>query len=172
MTNTKSSDLVRFYRDNAALSGGKSLSDILALDDGRLEEIHDYIQWLFPLQESSMFNPWAPLVTKEDQEAFRKIPELKKRLFNAALRMFNFYGFKWQTNGDIVPQNFDQQFARWGFPGNHNHLRITRMLKSLCLLGQRPLALAFFKALTKVYHGDGKGKITVETFNFWKAAVK
>ena len=65
------SNLVAFYRENAPDSEGRTLSQLWAWDDERLEEVHDYIQWLFPLPEPSQFNPDAPLLTPQDIEAFK-----------------------------------------------------------------------------------------------------
>ncbi|MBD2136681.1 hypothetical protein H6F32_03540 [Anabaena sp. FACHB-1237] len=36
--------------------------------------------------------------------------------------------------------------------GNHNHLRITRILKSLCLLGLKKYTQSLFKCLTEIYN--------------------
>src|SRR5687767_14960180 len=61
--------IVEFYsggRDSA----GRTLDEILAWDDDRLEAIHDYIQWLFPTRQPSGVNPFAPLVTDATVRAF------------------------------------------------------------------------------------------------------
>ena len=56
------SPVVAFYRGEMPDSQGRRLADIQAWDDERLEIVHDYIQWLFPLPERSAFNPKAPLL--------------------------------------------------------------------------------------------------------------
>ena len=68
------SPLVRFYRGDAPDARGRTLDDILAWDDEQLEAVHDYIQWLFPLDEPSRFNPDAPLLTPADRVAFLQPP--------------------------------------------------------------------------------------------------
>ena len=57
--------IVRFYRGTGFDARGRSLDEVLAWDDERLEDVHDYIQWLFPLDEPSQFTPHAPLLTAE-----------------------------------------------------------------------------------------------------------
>ena len=184
------SELVRFYRDGAALAGGKSLADILKLEDARLEDCHDYVQWLFPIPEKSMFNPWAPALTAADQKVMREDLTIQVRLLSACQRLMAFLGFNivWDTNGFdpkcfdpiYIPKiqriqqadNFPTQFSRWAYPNNHNHYRITRILRCLSLLGQKPAAKAFFKTLSDLNAGDSKGKISAETFEFWKKAIK
>jgi Opioid growth factor receptor (OGFr) conserved region len=57
---------------------------------------------------------------------------------------------------------------------NHNHLRITRILKSLRLLGLEAEATAFFVCLADIYHvesGKDAPGISDETLTFWKAAA-
>jgi hypothetical protein len=44
-------------------SRGRSIEWVLALSDDELESIHDYIQWLFPLQTRSGAQPLAPVLT-------------------------------------------------------------------------------------------------------------
>src|SRR5271170_564607 len=41
--------LVAFYRGGYTDNGG-TLDQMLSWDDARLESVHDYIQWLFPLR--------------------------------------------------------------------------------------------------------------------------
>ncbi|KAI0475557.1 hypothetical protein GGR56DRAFT_646404, partial [Xylariaceae sp. FL0804] len=66
---------------------------------------------------------------------------------------------------------------RWVCPVDHNHLRITRMLRSLRVLGLRAEAAAFFAALRRVYDastaaeggwGDG---ISGRSMGFWERAA-
>src|SRR5262245_5587601 len=64
------SRLLDFYRGEGTDAEGRRLDDILAWRDGRLEAVHDFIQWLFPLPEPSRFNPDAPLLTPHDIAAF------------------------------------------------------------------------------------------------------
>lgn len=55
--------------------------------------------------------------------------------------------------------------------GNHNHLRISRILKSLGILGLHREARELFAALQRVYtmHADAIGN---ETYHFWRSAVE
>jgi hypothetical protein len=51
------SRLLDFYRGVGADTEGRRLEDILAWPDDDLEEVHDFIQWLFPLPEPSRASP-------------------------------------------------------------------------------------------------------------------
>eukprot|EP00435_Cladocopium_sp_Y103_P068359 s2_g31.t1 len=44
---------------------GRMLDDILRWDDRTMEAVHDYVQWIFPTDEASMFNSQAPLLSPE-----------------------------------------------------------------------------------------------------------
>jgi hypothetical protein len=54
------SRLTDFYRGAGSDSEGRSLADLWNLSDDEMEDIHDFIQWMFPLREPSRFNPDAP----------------------------------------------------------------------------------------------------------------
>jgi hypothetical protein len=59
---------------------------------------------------------------------------------------------------------------RW----NHNHLRLTRLLRSMRLLGLEREAESLWGALRHLYKGGKSGgslSITDETFAFWKRAA-
>lgn len=94
--------LIRFYdpeiRGKDAV--GRTLDEILAWEDSRLETCHNYIQMLFPLPEGSIFNMQAPIITREVMEAFRERDELKGRLRESFQRILKFYGFKIKVDGE------------------------------------------------------------------------
>lgn len=62
MPNVESQDILSFYQGKSPDSEGRMLENIWSWDYQELEYTHDYIHWLFPLKESSRFNPNAPLL--------------------------------------------------------------------------------------------------------------
>jgi hypothetical protein len=151
-------------------AAGRTLDEILSWDDGRLEAVHDYIQWLFPTRQPSGVNPFAPLVTDDTIRAFERDATLRKRLRLAFDRMLAFYGLHW--NGERVEideRQFPLRSPVWLHQGNHNHLRLTRIMDSLATLGLHTEALALQRCLIKdVCAGPGAGKISRETIAFWR----
>ncbi len=144
------------------------VQEILGWSNDRLESVHDYIQLLFPLQEPSPVNPAAPVLDDETISVFRASPELMGTLRESFLRMLKFYGLHYE-NGEVRrAPDFRERAANWLHPGNHNHLRITRILKCLGLLGLEPEAGAFFTALQSIYK-EFPNRITGRTFQFWRA---
>ncbi len=68
---------------------------------------------------------------------------------------------------------FPERARNWLRPFNHNHLRLTRIMDSLSTLGLRDEARALQRCLVEdIYHGPGKGKISEETRDHWRDAVR
>ena len=173
--------IVRFYDPNVQAKDrrGRTRSSILAWSDDELEYHHDYIQLLFPLPEGSPFNPSAPVIDEATFNAFRSRLELQTQLRASLQRMLRFYGFQFATvtasgNGAqelqvVNGSNYPEASRNWVRRFNHNHLRITRILRSLRVLGLENEALELFKALKRVYEG---GKIGQKSMMFWTRAIE
>jgi hypothetical protein len=174
---SESSWIIRFYEGEAPDDRGRSLEQIWRWPDEKLERVHDYIQWLFPLPEPSSFNPEAPTLDEETIREFRRRPELRAKLRSSFLRMLAFYGFELIEENPlrVVPaESFAERSRNWLTPSNHNHLRITRILRSLRLAGLGDEAVAFFRCLAVLYEKESSSpepRITEETFGYWRAAA-
>lgn len=168
---SRESLLERFYRGDGTDSEGRRLEDILRWDDQTLEYVHDFIQWLFPLDERSAVNPDAPLVTRVDRDAFAADETLAANLRRAFARMLAFYGFRLNETEGLVErdEHWPSRSRVWLRPHNHNYLRQTRIIKSLTLLGQPALARAFGEALLKEYE-RAPDVIGPTTAGFWRRA--
>lgn len=164
-----SGKILHFYRGGQD-DDGRTLDEILGWPDEELEAVHDFIQWLFPLPEQSGANPSAPVLDAATIEVFRGSKDLQQRLRQSFLRMLRFYGL--ELHDGVVQQaaNFSARSANWLNPGNHNHLRLTRMLRSLRLLGLTAESAALYRALSEIYrsHSDC---ITQRTYQFWTGAA-
>ena len=170
--------IVRFYDPHlkAPDAQGRSLSEILSWSDSRLEFSHDYIQTLFPLPERSPIDPSAPVIDHATFTAFRSRPELRLCLRLALERICQFYGFRFQGTGEhdslrIEKQSngrFEARARNWISRFNHNHLRITRIIRCLRVLGLDEEAKAFFDAVKQVH--DEIGRISDRSLMFWTRA--
>lgn len=167
--------LIAFYRDGGRDDRGRTQAEIIAWDDARLEAIHDFIQWLFPLPEISGANPSAPTLDAETIAAFHATPEMRERLRGSFLRMLRFYGLSLTEGpgGPVVERapNFAPRAANWLRPMNHNHLRLTRILRSCLLLGLEAESAALFRALSSIFRENPQA-ITARTHAYWSDAVK
>lgn len=164
--------LVAFYSGGRDAEG-RTLEQILAWNDDLLEGVHDYIQWLFPTCQPSGVNPAAPVVTDATVRMFHSDPELPDRLRAALDRMLAFYGLR-RTNHriEIDPGRFVTRSRVWLRPGNHNHLRLTRIMDSLATLGLHDEARALQRCLLEdVCAGAQSDAVTQRTREFWRRAI-
>jgi DNA-binding transcriptional MerR regulator len=108
--------------------------------------------------------------------------------------MLTFYGLKWSDNKKssevgtfpmktslLMPLrrtdyfqitlgiNFDEAKENWVRRYDHNHLRITRIIRSLRVLGLEEEALAFYRALEKVQ--SESAAISARSLTYWRRAA-
>lgn len=166
--------LLDFYEGRGADHRGRTLADVRRFPVEWLEHEHDFIQWLFPLRTPSPVNPEAPTLSEHDIAQFRSNDGLKSRLRQSFELMLDFYGLVTKQHEGLITVQRADTFARraehWLTPGNHNFLRITRILKSLTILGQEDLARAYLECL-RVIFGDYRGIIGDRTWRFWTSAI-
>tara|TARA_B110000503_G_scaffold7746_1_gene10552 strand:- start:256 stop:741 length:486 start_codon:yes stop_codon:yes gene_type:complete len=94
------------------------ISEILNFSDKDIEEKHDFIQWVFPTDEPSSIASDVPIVDDEVIDLFQKNEIAQTNLKNAK---------------DLY-LSFLFRNSHWGKKYDHNHLRITRVIKCLRLL--------------------------------------
>jgi hypothetical protein len=134
---------------------GRLINDIWNYSDEDIENIHDFIQVLFPLdQESRNSNNKFCIDDKAIIPSIRK-SELAQLNFKQSCEWFlGFLGRnpKWQKGYD------------------HNQLRITRIIKSLNLLSSYENALAFYQSMVRLIKDDHS--ISQTTYDYWVEALK
>ena len=89
------SQIVEFYRGERPDYLGRWLRNLWGWDNDRLEMIHNYIQILFPNEEPSMFNAWAPVLDTPTIAAFRSDARLRRNLAVSHDLMLRFYGLQY-----------------------------------------------------------------------------
>ena len=86
--------------------------------------------------------------------------------------MYRFYGLEYHGVKVIKnPTTWAHKGSKWVTPGNHNFLRLTRILKSLMLFGMKQEAITLELFLEGLYESN-KNIITEETLNFWMEATR
>ena len=158
---------IDFFQNKITNIDGLKYDDILSYDNKKLEDKHNYIQYLFPLPVRSRYNSNAPII---DQifinEAINNL-EIRKNIIKSFLRMLTFYGFNYTVKPfNIIDKEEDKQ---WLSKHNHNYLRITRILKFLMLVKMDLLAYKFVEQLCKL---NETGKIDKKSFNLWIKIIK
>ena len=147
------SAIVTFLYGEGIDAAGRSIEDVLGLSDAELEHRHDFIQWLFPLPEPSSAMPSSPVLTNADIQAVISSPAARANLAKAAERMLSFY----------------ERTSRWRRPSDHNHLRITRIIKSLRLLQSEQAADDFYRQIIKLVDGCA-APVSATSRRYWAAA--
>jgi hypothetical protein len=153
---------------------GYTLDEILGWSFDKLEYVHDYIQWLFPLTERSAFNPKAPILADQQIKLFMNDEKLIENLIKSFKLMMRFYGFCCEDSQGLIcvkkAVDHDERISKWLKKNNHNYLRITRILKSLKILGLNNYSEAFLGALNDLYLNHSE-RISDRTYRFWVEAV-
>lgn len=158
LTSRQAAPVVAFYASGGMDHRGRTLRYVLAQDDDWWEREHDFIQWVFPTPERSMYNAHAPSLKPADADAMRANATVLENLQLALQRARRFWGL--DGRGPM----------RWVRKGDHNHLRLTRALKSLDALGLTREARQLQEELLAVAaaHQD---EISLETARFWREAI-
>lgn len=127
---------------------------------------HNFIQYLFPNDEASENVIGSPVLTPVVVERFRDIPLLRERHKNAFIRFLQHIGLSYDDGRvKMVDQLLVKQRV---VDRNHNQLRITRILRSMILLGQPELSVALFGVLRDLRQRYG---ISDTTFFYWETAL-
>lgn len=127
---------------------------------------------LFPLPEPSPFTDGASIIDQETVEAFHDRIELRLALTVPFNRMMDFYGL---PIDDIpserrTPQNFPAAGRQtWVRRFDHNHLRLTRIIRCCRVLGLTDEAARLWEALQDVQRLHGR--ISANSMMYWRRAA-
>lgn len=162
--------IVSFFEMRCPDSEGRMFDEILEQSDDWFEFCHDYVQWLFPLKEPSQFNPDAPLLSEEDIEYFKssEAANAASNYIDGIERMLAFLGLKvehvYSGLRVVTAENFEERKKTWAISFNHNHLRITRMITSMRLLGFGDYAQAFYDFVSQ-------NVVSENSAQYWEEAL-
>lgn len=129
--------------------------------DEELEYVHDWVQWVFPTDEQSAFNGSAPLLTSELSLQCMKDQEIVENMKKSLKRFLEFLGLELQAGPPVAVRKREREEFKsrvrtcWtsmvGF-GNHNWLRISRVLHCLGMVGLLEYQQAFMTFLEELCH--------------------
>lgn len=122
------SEILDFLHNTYTNQSDKSLNDILASSNVELEYMHDWVQWLFPLLEPSLAVPGSPILSLSDLKMIQHDIGLKSSYWLGVSRVVDFF-----ASTDY-----------WLKYTDHNHKRITRIIRSMKLILGRDDALLFY----------------------------
>jgi len=153
--------IVSFLEGKSEDYRGRTFASMLGWSDRELESCHDQVQWIFPLHEESRHANTYPVLTKDVVEKARGSNEVKCNLVKAKHMFERFLGVGECDDPDIQ--------RRWCRDRNHNLLRVTRIIRSLRLLGLEDDARDFH---AKVYAVGQRLGVNKTTLGYWDRALK
>jgi len=132
-------DNYRFYSGQIPFHKGDYIDNIHKNWWGKtdiLEDSHGYLQWLFPIREQDNNSHSKPL-QKHEITKIKDDPRCMQRFRKSYEMMLDFYGCKLKdpTTGEIERHDGWKSRYKNLNSRSHNHVRITRILKSLGELG-------------------------------------
>ncbi len=146
-------DFERFLIGEGSDFLGRNLQDIWDFSDEEIEQTHDFVQVVFPINKPSRAVSHGFYLDSEDLiEQIKNNPEAKKNILKSA---------KWFLS-------FLARNTYWNQKYNHNQLRITRVIESLRLLVSNVEADKFYQSVLELIEEDNK--VNLDTLVFWKNA--
>ncbi len=146
--------VVSFLDGSKVDNNERTFDFVMQQDDDWFESEHNYIQWLFPLLEESYNVYEAPVLDLTEVTLIRNNQVALENQIKALGRMVVFY-----KKNDL-----------WLVPMDHNHLRITRILKSIRLLHSLPVAESFYDLIMERVKETGS-QVEPRNIAFWTDAV-
>ncbi|XP_052217811.1 opioid growth factor receptor-like protein 1 isoform X2 [Dreissena polymorpha] len=156
---TRTRDNLDFYSNSLrAQPSGKTIKEILQWrgDYRKLESNHGYIQWLFPILEGGGVNRFAQPLQEHEALAIKSNEAMRMRVQQAYQMMLDFYGMELARDDGSIRRckaNWKDRYAHLN-RSRHNYLRITRIIKSLGLLGYEHFQLPWVKFLIEEAFSD------------------
>lgn len=145
------SPVVAFLNGSGRDDAGRTVEEVLALDDAALEAQHDFIQWLFPVPEPSRAVPGSPVLTEQDRTTISGSAAALANLAAATARMSAFY----------------ETTHYWLGSHDHNHLRISRIIRALRLLAGDAAADRFRDARLEDI-SRRRGQVNTVSLEHWR----
>ena len=146
-------EIVSFLEGKTPDYRGRTFAMLLQQTDHQAEATHDYIQWLFPLDEPSRSVNGAPVLTELEIDEIRQSSLAQANLAKSA---------RWFLG-------FLERNDHWITNYNHNHLRITRVIKSLRLLTSDEAADEFRDKVLALA-GDNLNLVDQKARGFWTSS--
>lgn len=159
----------KFYQNQETDVIGRVLSDLQNMSFDKKEYTHDYIQWLFPTDQKSAFNFDAPVFNLQQFTILNQNPVIKENVKLSFIKMLEFYGLRYDDSTWTVykDDHFEKRARNWLTLGNHNFLRISRILRCLVLFECNQEAQAFYSFLKTL---DSHPALKIENFVYWEEA--
>ena len=149
------SNLTHFLTNNGLDHAGRTYDQILSQDDMWLETHHDWVQWCFPLFEPSQAVRNAPVLQGAEQVAQIQVSAVAQQHLAAGVARYS---------------EFLRQNDHWLRFHDHNHLRITRVIKALRILASDAAADDFHEFVLDQVNTRSRRAFSPRVLEFLAAA--
>ena len=168
------SPLLNFYSKKGTDQSGRYITDIWHFSLYELEDVHNYIQWLFPTSQKSRYNKYPGPLTHHERAQFSQGYEYQNNLLISLEVMLKFYGLVMKRNNNSInitcnQNTFKKRAKVWINKDNpHNFDRFSRILRSLTELGMKKVSDALLKCLLKeIYPNPLYHNIIGNSIHYW-----
>ena len=149
--------LTNFLSGSGTDHAHRSYQDVLDQDDQWLEYTHDWIQWCFPLFEPSQAVMNAPVLESSNEvEVIRTCSSCQENMRLGLIRYAEFL----------------RDNDNWLRYHDHNHLRITRVIKSVRMLMSEEQAREFYSYVINNVENRTGDKLSSVSSRYWKLALE
>jgi hypothetical protein len=131
---TENKPILRFFLGERVHPNGKTIHEILNISAPQMGPTGGIIQWLFPLTTPSTHVPSAPTLSPTEVVVFRTEPKIRELYLIGVNRFLERWGIAVHGISGSIEPDFNMK-KKWMYPSYHAYMPITRILRSLKLLG-------------------------------------
>jgi len=168
----KTNDLIEFYLGNKNLLG-YNITNIFKWNNEQLSKNDDYINLLFPTFPDASDDPI--FLDKNTVAVFKNDQKLRDQVIQAALLMFDYYGYSIVTDGpDLEIKRMKPINETTLLTEPKEYKRIDRILRFLRIVDQRNLDFLLFLGLCRDIKNNSEFKKSVikhYSFLSWMMAI-
>jgi hypothetical protein len=159
--------LLKYFSGERVHPGGKTIHESLNMNGPRIGNTGGVIQWLFPLTTPSTHVPRAPTLSPFELKVFRTDPELRELYLVGVNRFLERFGISVHGNSGSIEPDFNTR-KKWMYPSYHAFMPVTRILRSLKLLGFPDEFATLLKILLLCNKRCGGDRIDRTTLDIWE----
>lgn len=149
------------------------LLEVLRYSDATIENDSSFFQCLFPVDSIPGYNPPLPPIPADFEHAVASTPGFALSLTLGVRRVMRFWGFQfrgksstgrplWRLAPDFVVANHG-----WTQRVDHNHQRVTHVIRSLRLIGAPRTARSVYRCMTRAIRERGF-PVREQTRRLWR----
>lgn len=168
--------LIEYYIGKGTDSAGRTFDEAILLNERAMEKSHDVVQWVFPTITPSQMQKHSPVLDDATIKILKDDLLFKSRYKYALEKYLTFWRIPFRISpytasiliDETIPDGLNQS---WTYAGDHNQLRLARVLESTRLLGLENTSRDLFHALIRFVGKDNEHDITARNVAYWYKAA-